>query len=124
VTGDLDKLKRQGMTEAEQAIAAAREEGKAEAMRAQGLKVAAAEFRALAAGRFADPAAAAQALDLARYVGDDGEVDSAELAKAVDALAAATAPNGTPPARVPAGPRTPAGAEEGDAWLRAAARRP
>jgi hypothetical protein len=115
------------MDDHQKAIDEARTEGRAEAMRAQGLKVAAAEFRALAAGRFADPAAAAAAVNLAQYVDEEGEVDSAELAKAVDALAAAVAPhsNGAPPPaapRVPTGPRQSAEGRD-DGWLRAAARR-
>jgi len=77
-----------------------------------------AEIRAAAAGKLADPADALHYLDLSTFdVKDDGETDSAAIAKAVEDLiknkpylAAATAPkwpnidanrNGTPPGNAP-----------------------
>src|SRR5215467_12669262 len=53
------------MSEADKALAKARDEGKAEARREAGLKLAAAEFRVAAAGKLADPDAALEVLDLA-----------------------------------------------------------
>jgi hypothetical protein len=98
------------MTEAEAAVAAARAEGAAEATKAAGLKLAAAEFRAAAAGKLADPAAALAALDLSRFVGDDGEPDRKKIGDLIDKLAAAVAPpNGAGGGIIPAGPRRPAG---------------
>lgn len=48
-----------------------------------------AEIRALAAGRFADPADAVVFLDVSRFdVDDDGEVDRDEIAAAIDELLA------------------------------------
>jgi hypothetical protein len=92
------------MTEQERAVAEAHAAGKTEALKAAGLQVAAAEFRALAAGKLADPAAALEDLNLARFVGDDGEVNKRGLAGLVDRLAAAAAPVGPGAGKVPSGP--------------------
>lgn len=101
----LRQVEEQHMSEQEKAIAAAKAEGRTEAVKAAGRRLAAAEFRAAAANKIADPAAALDVLDLARFVNDDGEVDSAALGDVVDRLAAALpAP---PPAKIPAGPREP-----------------
>ena len=72
----------------ETALQAARDEGRADAFKAAGLRVAAAEFRAVAAGKLADPAAALEVLDLSRFVSDKGEVDLVGLTTIVDKLAA------------------------------------
>src|SRR5262249_54640823 len=76
---ELARLRQQHRSAEEKAIQAARDGGRAEAFKAAGLRVAAAEFRALAAGKLADPAAALEVLDLSRFVGDEGEVDLAGL---------------------------------------------
>jgi hypothetical protein len=89
----LAKLQRQHMTDDEKALQAARDQGRAEAFKAAGLRIAAAEFRALAAGKLADPAAVLEVLDLSRFVGDEGEVDSAGLTAVVAKLAAALRPD-------------------------------
>jgi hypothetical protein len=91
------------MTDAEKAIAKAKQEGAAEARREAGLLVAAAEFRAIAQGKLADPAAALEVIDLAKFINDAGDVDKTELAKLVDKLAAAL-PSASP-GKVPAGAR-------------------
>jgi hypothetical protein len=110
----LDKLAKDGMTEQERLVAEARAEGKAEAADEHARALAAAEFKAAAAGRLANPEGALARLDLSKLV-KDGKPDTAAIAAAVDDLAAVPAP----PGRVPAGPRTPgAGPGEGD-WLRA-----
>jgi hypothetical protein len=115
--GQLARLAQQGMTGAERAVAEARAEGKAEAEQAAALRLAAAEFRAQAAGRLANPDAALAVLDLSKLV-KDGEPDKAAIAATVDQLGA------VPPApgRVPPGPREPAAADTAD-WVRALARR-
>jgi len=101
---ELARLRREGMTEQERLVAEARQAGKAEALQAAGLQVAAAEFRALAAGRLADPAAALEDLNLARFVGEDGTVNKRSLAAMVDRLAAAAAPAAPKPGSIPGGP--------------------
>jgi len=102
----IDELKRQGMNDQERAVAEAKDAGRKEAARAAGIKVAAAEFRALAAGKLADPSKMLEDedLNLGRFVNDDGEVDKRGLARLVDRLAAAAAPAPNP-GTVPAGPR-------------------
>jgi flagellar biosynthesis/type III secretory pathway protein FliH len=101
---ELARLRREGMTDQERLVAEARQAGKAEALQAAGLQVAAAEFRALAAGKLADPAAALEDLNLARFVGEDGTVNKRSLAAMVDRLAAAAAPLAPKPGSIPGGP--------------------
>ena len=96
----LDQLRRDGMSEAEKAIAKAREEGKAEAASEHAQELAAAEFRAQAAGRVANPDAALAVLDLAKLL-KDGKPDKTAIGKLVEQLAAVP----PPPGRVPPGPR-------------------
>jgi hypothetical protein len=110
---ELAKLKQQGMTDQERAVAKAREEGKAEAAHAAALVVAAAEFRVQAAGKIADPEAALAALDVAKLVDKDDKPDKAAIAKLVGQLAAVP----VPPGHVPPGPRDPGANGDGD-WLR------
>lgn len=100
------------MSEAERAVAAAREEGRAEANAAAARLLAAAEFRHLATGRIADPEAAIEMLDLSKLI-KDGAPNRRAIAALVDRLAAVPAPP-PPPGHVPAGPRAPG--QETD-WL-------
>jgi hypothetical protein len=95
------------------AIAAAREQGRAEAAREAALRLAAAEFRAAAAGRLANPDAALGVLDLAKLV-KDGEPDKDAIGAVVDQLAAIP----PTPGRVPAGPRSPGPGNGGGDWVR------
>jgi len=95
-----------------------KDEARTEADKRANLRILKADIRAVAAGKLADPADALRYLDLSTFdVKDDGETDSAAIAKAVDDLiknkpylAAATAPkwpnidanrNGTPPGNAP-----------------------
>jgi hypothetical protein len=96
----LDKLQQQGMTEQEQAIAAAKAEGKAEAAAEHARALAAAEFRAAAAGKIADPDAAISKLNLDALV-KDGKPDTAAITALVGQLAAVP----PPPGHIPPGPR-------------------
>jgi len=111
----LSALQQQGMTDQEKAVAEAKAAGKAEAIKDAGLRVAAAEFRALAAGRLADPDAALELLNLAPFVNDEGEVDKKALAKMVEKLAAQFAPAG---GRIPAGPMGDGKPSANDDFLR------
>jgi hypothetical protein len=86
-------------------VQAAKAEGRAEAVKAAGLKLAAAEFRAAAVGKLADPGAALALLDLSSFVKDDGEVDTPRLADLVGKLAAQLPAPAQAPGRVPAGPQ-------------------
>jgi acyl-CoA reductase-like NAD-dependent aldehyde dehydrogenase len=104
----LAEMQQQQMSDSERAVAAAREEGRVAALTEAGARMAAAEFRALAAGKLADPDAALEVLDLTKFV-KDGEPDRAGLAAIIERLAqAAPAPTAPPPppgGHVPAGPR-------------------
>jgi hypothetical protein len=95
------------MTDQERAIAEAREQGKAEAVKAAGAKIAAAEFRAAAAGRLANPDGALELIDLSRLVDDNGDPNREAINEAIGRLAAVPPPP-APGGRVPAGPREPA----------------
>jgi hypothetical protein len=107
----LDKLTRDGMTEQEQAIAAAKAEGKAEAAAEHARALAAAEFRAQAAGKITNPDAALAVLDLGKLV-KDGKPDTAAIAAVVAQLAVVP----PPPGHIPAGPRQPSPNGGGD-WM-------
>ena len=109
---ELTKLRQQGLTDAEKAIAKAKEEGRAEAAAEHARQLAAAEFRAQAANRLADPEAALAVLDLEKLV-KDGQPDKKAIGKLVDQLAAVP----PPPGRVPPGPMPGAPNPEHD-WLR------
>jgi hypothetical protein len=119
----LAEAKASGMSEADKALAKAKEQGRAEAERAANLKLAAAEFRAAAAGKIANPDAALTALDLTKLLDDKtGEPDPKAIAKLVDQLAAVP-PAPPPPGHVPTGPRTEPANGDRD-WLRTIARTP
>ena len=115
---ELARVRGQGMTEQEKAVAKAREEGKAEAAQSAALVMAAAEFRVQAAGKIGNPEAALAALDLARLV-KDGQPDKTAIGALVEQLAAVPAA----PGKVPAGPRDPGGEADPD-WVRSIGRRP
>ena len=101
---DLAKLRTDGVTEAEKAIAAARAEGKAEAAADHARQLAAAEFRVQAAGKISNPDAALDAFNLDRLV-KDGQPDKAAIAKLVEQLAVpAAAPGHVRPAPGPPRP--------------------
>jgi hypothetical protein len=129
---EASKLRDEHATDADRAIAAAREEGRREALGQVSARMVDAEVRAAAAGRLADPADAVRLLEVASFVDDDtGEIDGPAIAAAIDDLIEQkpylkTSPpaNGshpTPPA--PQGTRPgPAVEADGDAFLRRVAR--
>ncbi|MER6598973.1 hypothetical protein [Streptomyces parvus] len=80
---ELAKLKREGMSDQEAAVAAARAEERVRG----GEKVARSTFLALAKGRIDDPADVVEEINLQKYVDDDGEVDDEAIGKLVDKLA-------------------------------------
>lgn len=86
---ELDKFRQQSMTETEKAVEQARAEARTAALAEAGGKVARAEIRAAAAGRL-DAAALevlVDGLNLAKFLDDDGEVDTAKVAAFVDGIA-------------------------------------
>lgn len=116
----LSALEKEHMSETEKAIAKAKDEGRQEALQAAGRRLAAAEFKASAAGRIGDPDAALEVLDLTKFVGEDGEPDKAAITRVVDRLAAAMPP-APAPGRVPSGPRSDN--EDGGDFIRQAMQR-
>ena len=85
VSAENAALKAAGMTDAEKAIQAAREEARTAAMAEIGTRLADAELRAqaAAAGATLPPA---DFLNLAKFVGTDGAVDTALVTKFVESL--------------------------------------
>lgn len=85
---ELDAVRTANLSEAEKAVAEAEARGRASATSTFGQRIASAEFVAAAARRNAefDATAILADLNLAKYVGEDGEPDSAEIAKAVERL--------------------------------------
>jgi hypothetical protein len=110
---ELAKLRQQGMSDADKAIAQAKAEGRAEAAAEHARQLAAAEFRAQATSRLSDPEAALAVLDLGKLLGQDGQPDKKAIGKLVDQLAAVP----PPPGRVPPGPMPTGGNADHD-WLR------
>lgn len=82
---ELARLKREGMSETEAAVAAARAEERVKG----GERIARSAFLAAAKGRIEDPAEVVEEINLKKYVDDDGEVDDEAIAALVDKLAPA-----------------------------------
>ncbi|MGW1587314.1 hypothetical protein [Streptomyces sp. NPDC002386] len=82
---ELARLRREGMSETEAAVAAARAEERGKS----GVRIARSVFLAAAKGRITDPADVVEDLNLRRYVDDEGDVDEDAIAALVDKLAPA-----------------------------------
>ncbi|MEV5911071.1 hypothetical protein AB0M00_19485 [Streptomyces chartreusis] len=80
---ELARLKREGMSEQEAAVAAARAEERVKG----GERIARSAFLAAAKGRIDDPKEVVEEINLRKYVDDDGEVDDDAIAALVDKLA-------------------------------------
>lgn len=85
---ELEEIKRSQMTDQEKAIAEARAEARAEALAEAGSNIAAAEFKAAAAGRLEDDQLTTllDGLDLKAFL-TDGQVDTAKIASFMDGIA-------------------------------------
>jgi hypothetical protein len=127
---DLSEFKsqqRQSMTDAERALAEAREQAAAEVRTQYGARLARTEYIAEAAKRNPgyDVAAVLDDINLARFIGDDGEPDSKAIAASVARLvpeATATGPAG-PPSFDGGARRTAPAAPDMNALIRQAAGR-
>jgi hypothetical protein len=117
----LAQMEQATMSDRQKEVAEAKAAGRSEALLAAGKRLAAAEFRAAAAGKLADPSAALDVIDLAKFVAEDGEPDTTAISKVVDKLASAAAVPSANGGRVPAGPRSDS--TESTDWVRAAAGR-
>lgn len=84
----LDEIEAANATELEKAVKAARDEERRTVGQTYNRRIAAAEIKAAAGSKFNDPADAVAYLndEIDSFVGDDGEVDSKAVAKAVDTL--------------------------------------
>ncbi|MFF3190550.1 hypothetical protein [Streptomyces misionensis] len=80
---ELARLKQQGMSETEAAVAAARAEERVKG----GERIARSAFLAAAKGRIENPTEVVEDINLKKYVDEDGEVDDEAIAKLVDKLA-------------------------------------
>lgn len=86
---ELDRLKREGMSDTEAAVAAAREEAAQKVREELGGRLVEAEFRAAAANRLSPEQISAllEDLNVSRYLTDDGDVDRDRISAKVDILA-------------------------------------
>lgn len=83
---ELAELRKSQMSESEKALAEARAEGRKAALGEVTERLLAAEVRAAAAAKMADPGDAVHLLDLDGLADDDGSVDSKAVAARIDAL--------------------------------------
>lgn len=90
---ELDKVRQAAMSESERAVVEAEARGRTSALTEVGQRLARAQFDALAGRRNAevDTAKVLEFVDLARFVGDDGEPDMKALTAAVERLIPAPA---------------------------------
>jgi hypothetical protein len=122
---EANKLRDLTATDAEKAVQAAKEEGRAEAVKEMAGRLVETEVRAAAAGKLADPADAVRLLDVAEFVGDDGTIDRAAIDSAIAELVeskpylAAEKASSNGHHKAPQGTRPGATPEaDGDAFLR------
>jgi len=127
---ELAALRKSQMDDNERAVAEAKEAGRAEAWAEVNSRLLAAEVRAIAADRLADPSDAVRLLDLDGLANEDGSPDAKAITAALDTLVKAKpylakqqgpAP---PTSRVPQGARDGAPShQEADDFLRSTIRR-
>lgn len=84
---ELEKIRSASMSEQEKAVAAAKAEGRDEALKGANERLVRAEVRAAAAGKLADPGDALGLLgDLSTFIGPSGDVDTKAISSAIDGL--------------------------------------
>jgi hypothetical protein len=91
-TEKLAKLEAAAMSEQEKAVAAAKAEGHAEAMKAAGTRLAAAELKSAAKDKGLNLAKVQEFLKVDAFVDENGDVDSKAIEKAVAAFAEVAPP--------------------------------
>lgn len=109
----LEEVKRQGLSDAEKAIAEARDQAKAEAAREFGGKLAVEAIRGAARDRVADVDALIDGIDPTKFLGDDGEPDRDRIAEWVDKVAPKVEQEEKPFPDLAQGVRTNARSEHG-----------
>jgi hypothetical protein len=117
-----DAAERKGMTESEQAIAAARDEGRAAALTELGATLAEARFRSTAAGKVSDVDQVVKlAGDMSRFVAEDGKVDEDAITEAVEGFAKLGPATGGAGQTIRKGvSENGASGADGNAWMRGA----
>jgi hypothetical protein len=122
----LESQRKAAMTEAERAVAEAEERGRTAALTSFGQRLARTEFIAEAAKRNPgfDATSILDDLNLARYIGEDGEPDSKAIAKAAQRLIPEANAGGPQPPSFDGGTRqaAPGGVSMNDLLRRAAGR--
>lgn len=122
---ELEKIREANQSEQEKAIAAAKAEGRTEALSTANERLLKAEVKAAAAGKLADPDDAVRMLDLDDFdVADDGSVDTKAIKSAIDSLVKDKPylAAGTKPGALPGGGAKPSEGQSMDDWLRKQAR--
>lgn len=107
---ELEKLRLENASAEEKAIAAAKAEGRTEALTVSNARLLRAEVKAAASGVLQDPDDAVRLLDLDQFeVDDDGEVDTKAITAAVERLAKSKPylAVGAKPTALPGGGATP-----------------
>lgn len=101
----LEEIQRSSMTDQEKAIDEAKATARADALAEVGSKIAAAEFKAAAAGRLDDAQMTTllSGLDLKAFLDDSGDVDPAKVKTFVDTVAPAVEETEPPPGDLLAG---------------------
>jgi hypothetical protein len=123
---ELEQLRKQSMTDTEKAIADARREAAADALKGVNKRLVAAEVRAAAAGKLANPQLASRLIDCDQFtVADDGTVDAKAVASAIEALLKSEPylAAGARPAPLPGGSATPSTGLDMNSIIRRAAGR-
>lgn len=119
---ELEALKQRTMTDTEKAVAAAKAEGRAEALREAGSLLVDAKFEAAAAGRGLDVPTLLEGLDRTAFLDADGQPDAKKITAWVDKVAPARSNGGGFP-DLGQGARTPAAAGDMNTLIRHAAGR-
>lgn len=125
---ELERLKREGMSDQDKAVAEAKAQARAEALKETAAERVGDAAVAAAAGKLANPELARRLLDLPALLDDEGNFDRKAIAKAVDQLVKdepylAANGNGKPSGSGDGGARGSKPAADMNAWLRTAAGR-
>lgn len=81
---ELEQLRQQSMSDSDKAIAAARDEGRNEALKDLGKRMVAAEFRVALTGRNADVSSVLDGINDERFLDETGQPDVEKITKFVD----------------------------------------
>lgn len=92
---ELEQLRQSAMTEQEKAVAAAKAEGRTEALRTIGARLVDAEVKAAVAGRNVNVEALLDGLDRSRFLDDEGEPNTRAINAWVEKLAPPVDPTRT-----------------------------